>query len=335
MATIQDVARLAGVSTATVSRHLAGERVRRADAVASAVRQLDFTPSPTAQGLRMGRHKAIGVVVPDIANPFFAAVTRGIENILTPTGLQVVLANSGESVEREAELVVNLQRRVDGVILAPATETDSVPDYLAAAGTPVVFIDRLLRHNTVYDAVEVANVAGAGMAATHLVELGHREIAVISGPLTSTPGRERHEGVLARLGELGIAPRDEHVVIADFTESGGLLAMRQLLEQDARPTAVFVANNLMSIGALKAVREAGLRLPDDLSVIGFDDLDLGPLLDPPYTVIDRPTTAQGEAAAQLMLERLRDRDRPQQSLVMPVQLIVRGSTATALGEPDA
>lgn len=327
MANIRDVAKLAGVSTATVSRHLAGERVRRAEAVADAVRQLGFRPSPTARVLRTGRHMAVGVVVPDIANPFFAAVTRGIENILTPAGLQVALANSGENVEREAELVVNLQRRVDGVILAPATETDSAPDYLAAAGTPVVFIDRALRENTIFDVVEVDNLAGAATAATHLVELGHRSIGMISGPLTSTPGRERHEGMLARLAELGAPMRPEHIVIADFKESGGNRAMRQLIEQPERPTAVFIANNLMSIGGLKAVREAELRLPHDLSVIGFDDLDLGPLLDPPYTVIDRPTITQGEVAARLMLERLLERSRPQQSLVLPVELIVRGSTA--------
>ena len=331
MVNIQDVARLAGVSTATVSRYLAGERVRSAEAVADAVRELDFRPSQTARGLRTGRHMAVGVVVPDISNPFFAAVARGIENVLTPAGLQVALANSGESVEREAELVVNLQRRVDGVIIAPATETDSVPDHLAATGTPVVFIDRALRKNTVYDVVEVDNEAGAAAAATHLVELGHRSIGMISGPLTSTPGRERHEGMLARLAELGVPMREEHVVVADFKESGGRHAMRQLLELPNPPTAVFVANNLMSIGALKAVRELGLRLPRDLSVVGFDDLDLGPLLDPPYTVIDRPTTGQGEAAAHLMLERLSDHGRPQQSLVLPVEMIVRGSTAAPSG----
>ena len=324
---IQEVARRAGVSTATVSRYLAGEHVRRAEAVAAAVLELDYRPSPTARGLRMGRHLAVGVVVPDIANPFFAWVTRGIENVLAPAGLQVALSNSDESVQREAELVADLQRRVDGVILAPATETDSVPDYLAAAGTPVVFIDRGLRENTRFDVVEVDNSIGAAAVATHLAELGHRSIGMISGPLTSTPGRERHEGFLSRLGDLGHQIQPAHIVVADFKESGGKLAMVRLLDQAEPPTGVFVANNLMSIGALKAVREMGLRIPHDISVVGFDDLDLGPLLDPPFTVIERPTVTQGEVAARLMLERLRDPQRPQQSVVLPVQLIVRASTA--------
>lgn len=327
MTNIQDVARLAGVSTATVSRYLSGERVRSAQAIADAVRSLDYRPSATARGLRLGRHMAIGVVVPDIANPFFAAVTRGIENVLAPEGLHLALANSGESLGREAELVADLRGRVDGVILAPATETDTVPAHLAASGTPVVFVDRGLRDNGVFDVVEVDNRAGASAAASHLVGLGHTRVAVISGPLTSTPGRERHEGFLSALEGLGVTPVPAYVEVADFKEAGGYAAMARLLALPERPSAVFVSNNLMSIGALKAVRDGGLRVPEDISLVGFDDLDLGALLDPPYTVVDRPTVAQGEAAARLLLDRLRDPDRPQQSLLLPVRLVVRASTA--------
>ncbi|MBA2417826.1 MAG: LacI family DNA-binding transcriptional regulator [Nocardioidaceae bacterium] len=331
MANIQQVAQLAGVSTATVSRFLAGGRVRSAEAVAGALRQLDYRPSATARGLRTGRHMAVGVVVPDIANPFFAAVTWGIENVIAPAGLQVAIANSGESVSHEAELVGELRRRVDGVILSPATETDTVPKHLAASGIPVVFVDRKLRDSSDFDAVEVDNAAGAAAAANHLVDLGHRSIAMISGPLSCTPGRERHEGFLAALAERQVEVDAAHVEIADFKESGGNTAMRRLLDTDDRPSAVFVANNLMSIGALKAIRETGLGIPQEISIIGFDDLDLGPLLDPPFTVIDRPTIAQGEAAGRLMLERLSDPRRPRQSLVMPVELVRRASTAAPAG----
>lgn len=333
MANIQEVARLAGVSTATVSRFLAGGHVRAAEAVAAAVRELDYRPSATARGLRMGRHMAVGVVVPDISNPFFAAVTRGIENVIAPAGLQVAIANSSESVSREAELVGELQRRVDGVILAPATETDAVPQQLAASGIPVVFVDRGLRKSTTpFDFVEVDNSAGASAAANHLVDLGHRVIGMISGPLSCTPGRERYEGFLSALSERGIDIRPSNIEFADFKESGGNAAMRRLLDKSERPSAVFIANNLMSIGGLKAVRDLGLRIPDDLSVVGFDDLDLGPLLDPPYTVIDRPTITQGETAGRLMLERLQDPTRPHQSVVMPVSLLLRASTSPPSGD---
>ncbi|KQP64343.1 MULTISPECIES: LacI family DNA-binding transcriptional regulator [unclassified Nocardioides] len=335
MANIQDVARHAGVSTATVSRFLAGEHVRSHDAVAAAVEALDYRPSRTARGLRMGRHLAVGVVVPDITNPFFAAVTRGVEEVITPAGLQVVIANSGESVAREAELVGDLERRVDGIVLAPATETDVVPSRLAASGTPVVFVDRVVTSGSDVDSVEVDNAAGARLAAEHLLGLGHRAIAVISGPQTCTPGRERHEVFLAVLAEHGVVPAADHVEIADFTEAGGSAAMHRLLERPDRPTAVFVANNLMVVGALKAIRLRGLRLPDALSVVGFDDLDLGALLDPPLTVVDRPTVAQGAAAGRLMLARLEHPDQPRASLTLPVELVVRGSTAAPPRSPHA
>lgn len=334
MANIQDVARLAGVSTATVSRFLTGGRTRNAAAVAAAVEELDYRPSATARGLRSGRHMAVGVVVPDIANPFFASVTRGIEKVIAPAGLQVAIANSGESVAREAELVRELQRRVDGVILAPATETDAVPVQLAASGFPVVFVDRGLIGNRDFDVVEVDNSSGAAAAAAHLADLGHRSIGLISGPLTSTPGRERHEGFLVALAMRGMVPQPSHIQVADFKEVGGHAAMVRLLRQPHRPSAVFVANNLMSIGALKAIREFGLSIPREMSIVGFDDLDLAALLDPPFTVIDRPTIAQGEEAGRLMLERFRDPTRAYRSLVMPVELVVRASTAAHSGRTE-
>lgn len=334
MANIQDVARLAGVSTATVSRYLSGDHVRSADRVAAAVRELGFRPSLTARGLRTRRHLAVGVVVPDIANPFFAGVTRGIENVLAPEGLQLAIANSGESVRREAELVQDLQQRVDGILLAPATETDAVPLRLAESGLPVVFIDRGVEERGEFDMVKVANVSGAMQAVEHLADLGHRAIGLVSGPLTSTPGRERHDGFLAALEKRGIGSLQEHIQFADFQESGGYAAMRRVLELPEPPSAVFVANNLMSIGALKAARDLGLGVPRDVSVVGFDDLDLGSLLDPPFTVIDRPSIAQGEEAARLMVERLRDPGRPPRTVVMPVRLVVRASTAAPRRSDD-
>lgn len=330
MANIQAVARQAGVSTATVSRYLSGERVRSHERVAAAIEALDYQPSRTARGLRMGRHLAVGVVVPDITNPFFAAVTRGIEEVITPAGLQVVIANSSESVAREAELVRDLERRVDGILLAPATETDVVPSRLVASGTPVVFVDRLVTSSGDFDCVEVDNAAGARLAAEHLLDLGHRDIALVSGPQSCTPGRKRHEEFLAALAQRGLTPPPEHLEIADFTEAGGAAAMERLLDLPERPTAVFVANNLMVVGALKVIRARGLRIPEAISVIGFDDLDLGALLDPPLTVIDRPTLAQGAAAGRLMLARLDQPERPCESLTLPVELVVRGSTAAPL-----
>lgn len=330
MANIHDVARLAGVSTATVSRYLAGEHVRSAPAVAAAVKQLSYRPSITARNLRTGRHLAVGVVVPDIANPFFAAVTRGVENVVAPHGLQVAIANSGEDVQLEAEAVDALQRRVDGVILAPATETDVVPQRLASSGLPVVFVDRGVSGAN-FDLVEVDNADGARQAAEHLVRLGHRAIGLISGPLSSTPGRERHDAFLGALEAMGVQISAEYIELSDFKEAGGYAAMTRLLTLTDHPSAVFVSNNLMSIGALKAASDLGMRIPGDISMLGFDDLDLAPLLDPPYTVIDRPTITQGEEAGRLMIDRLTDPTRSPERVILPVRLVVRSSTAAPNG----
>lgn len=327
MSTIQDVARLAGVSTATVSRFLTGSPVRASARIAAVIAELGYRPSSIARGLRSGRHDTIGVVVPDVTNPFFAAVVRGIENVGSARGLRVLLGNSDEDLQREATLVEDLSRRVDGMILAPATEHDSIPAALTSAGVPVVLVDRGVQEGGRFDSVTVDNVTGARLAAEHLLGLGHRRIGVISGPLTATPGRERHETFLAVLAGAGADLDPALVQVANFREGGGRAATDRMLDLAEPPTALFVANNLMTVGALKALHARGVRVPIELSVVGFDDLDLGALLDPPLTVVDRPDITQGERAAAVLLERIDSGGGPAVHVELPVQLVVRASTS--------
>jgi len=333
VSTIQDVARLAAVSTATVSRYLSGEPVRASARIREVIAELGYRPSVVARGLRSGRHDTFGVVVPDVTNPFFAGVVRGIENVAGQRGVRVLLGNSDEDLTREATLVDDLSRRVDGMILAPATEHDDVPHVLASAGVPVVLLDRAVQVGGRFDSVTVDNIVGAKLAARHLLGLGHRRIATISGPLTSTPGRERHEAFLDELGAGGADLESALVEVADFREAGGRAAASRLLSLTQPPTALFVANNLMTVGALKALRALGVRVPEEVSVLGFDDLDLGALLDPPLTVIDRPTVEQGERAATVLVDRINAGAGPAVHVVLPVQLLVRQSTARPRRDP--
>lgn len=333
MVNIQDVAKAAGVSTASVTRYLAGQRIRSEEAVRGAIETLGYRPSQVARSLKSGRHHSIGVIVPDVSNPFFAALVKGIEREVRPHGLQVILGNSDEDAEREASLVRELAQRTDGIIMAPLSETDRIPHELMDAGTPLVFVDREISTGPDVDRVLVENADGVRQAVDHLVGLGHTRIGTISGRLDSTPGRVRHEAFTASLEAHGLSPLDELVRLGDFREASGREQMTALWNLPEPPTAVFVANNLMTTGALVALRELGVRVPQQISIVGFDDLPLAPLLDPPLTVVARDDVGQGVAAARLLVARLSSAEpTPTSRLALPVELVVRGSTAAPSSE---
>jgi len=327
VATIVNVALAAGVSTATVSRFLRGEPVRSADAIRTAVASLGYRPAVAARSLRSGIHYAVAMIVPDIVNPYFASLTKGVESVFRDTSYRVFLCNTDESTAIEDAVLDELRHRVDGIILAPAAEQEQVPVQLREQGMPIVLVDRDLADKS-FDSVLVDNAGGAAAAARHLRTLGHARIAMISGQLVNTPGRTRFDGFVDELARTGRAPAADLVEVADFRESGGHAAMLRLMALPEPPTAVFCANNAMTIGALKALAALGIEVGSQVSLIGFDDLDLGSLLRPPLTVIDRPSEAQGAAAARLLLRRLRgDVASEPERIVLPTRLVVRGSCA--------
>lgn len=321
------------MSRSTVSRYLRGHRVRSAAAIRDAVSALDFEPNPLARSLKSGTTRAIGVVVPDVTNPFFAAVVKGVEAVARREGYRIYLGNTDESVECENEVLGGLVGVVDGLILAPATEQDETPLALRRAGVPVVFLDREIEGSGDFDSVLVDNAGGAAAAVRHLVTLGHERIGFISGPLDTTPGRGRHEGFQAALAAAGLEPDPSLLYQGDFRQESGYQGALRLLALEQPPTAIFAANNLMSIGALRAFHDMGVRPPGDVSFVGFDDLDLGELLAPALTVVDRPTDEQGALAARLLLNRLGGRAAAGPSrVVLQTRLLVRGSTS-APGAP--
>jgi LacI family transcriptional regulator len=325
MANIGDVARRANVSIATVSRYLRGYRVRSEDVIREAIAYYDYLPTAAARSLRSGVHLAIAVVVPDISNPFFAALVKGIESVFRPGPYSLFLSNTDESSDVEDALLADIVRRVDGIILVPATEQHATPTCVREAGLPLVFVDREMPGEG-FDCVMVDNVGGARAAARHLLGLGHEKIAIISGPLNTTPGRGRYEGFVDELAAWDLPLAEEYCKLADFREPSGYEAMLQLLALPDRPTAVFSANNVMTVGALKALHGMRVSVPQDMSIIGFDDLDFATLLSPPLTVIQRPMVEQGVLSARLLLTRLTDQtsDGPQQ-VILSTQLVERGS----------
>lgn len=326
MATIADVAKRAGVSTATVSRHLAGQRVREASAVQASIDALEFRASQVARSLKSGVTRTIGLVVPDVSNPFFAAVAKGVESVSRQLGLNVFLSNTDEDVELENGVLQELIGRVDGVILVPAREEADNTEALRRAGVPIVLLDRWLNNADDLDSVLVDSHGGASQAARYLLNLGHRRIGLISGPLDTTPGRERHNGFVEVLESAGVEAEPALVQMGDFKVDSGYQATLRLLGLPSGVTAIFAANNLMSIGMLRALHHMGVRVPDEVSVIGFDDLELAELLSPPLSVVSRPAVEQGVLAMRLLSNRIEGKGPgKRQHLVLDTGLTVRGS----------
>lgn len=326
--TISQVAARAGVSTTTVSRFLNGERVGAGEAISDAIVELRFSRSRAARSLKTGLTHSIGVVVPDITNPFFAAVVKGAESVSRQGDYNIFISNTEESQEREEAVLLDLVGRVDGVILAAATEPSEMAAVLREPTMPMVFLDRELDGTDAFDSVLVDNEGGARAAVEHLLELGHTRIGLISGPLDTTPGRGRHDGFVVAHERAGVEVDPALVQQGDFRREGGYQAMLRLLALERPPTAVFSGNNLMTIGALCALDAMRVSIPRDLSLIGFDDLELAELLSPPLTVVDRPMEEQGALAMRLLLGRIESREpvAPQQ-IVLETQLRVRASTA--------
>jgi LacI family transcriptional regulator len=335
MATIHDVAREAGVAASTVSRHINGHRVRRAAAIDAAIASLGFTLSASARNLRRGTTDAIAMVVPDIENPFYAATVAGAEAVARANGLRLFLCNTDENVEIERAVLADVIQQVDGVILVPATDASSTSLFEGPRGLPLVLMDREVAGPARFDTVVIDNHRGGEAAARHLLALGHRDVALLSGPLSATQGAAREAGFLDAMARGGAAVASRRIERGNFREDGGYQGALNLLTVPDRPSALFVINNMMAAGTLRAVHDLGLRLPDDLSLICFDQLPLHGVLSPRPTFIARPMHEQGAMAMRLMLTRVRSPDSAPapRRLVMPVELVVGGSTAARATAP--
>ena len=325
---MKDVARHAGVSVATVS-HVLNDTRRVAPAtharVLAAIEQLGYESNMLARGLRTKRTMIIGLLVSDIQNPFFTSAVRGVEDAALPRGYHVVLCNTDEDLQREDEYLRELRKRqVDGLILASSAPRLQPVHQPWSFDRPVVFMDREVA-GVQGGSIRVDNVKGMHLAAEHLVQLGHSRIAMVSGPLDKISGYERYHGLRKALADLGLNLDDELVRFGDFRLDGGKRAAADLFAVSPPPTAVVVANNLMTLGCLLALRELGWQVPRDISVLGFDDMDWAPLMNPPLTTIKQPTYQMGEEAVEMLFEQMRG-EEPRHVFLDP-RLIVRQSTA--------
>jgi len=331
--TIKDVARLADVSTATVShvindtRYVSDELRGR---VLDAMETLDYRPNVLAQGLRGGETHTIGLVVPDNANPFFAEVSRAVEDVGFARGYSVILCNTRDDLGRErAYIDLLVAKQVDGIIFIAAGDHHEHLDELTRRNVPLVLADRDV-DLTDADVVLVNNERGGYEATKHLLDLGHRRIGCIAGPSEATPSADRVAGYGRALQEAGLPLSEGLIETGDFRYQGGEAAAERLLAGAAHPSAIFACNDLMAIGALRAIRKAGLDVPGDISVVGYDDIPLASAMSPALTTAAQPVDQLGALSTELLLSRIEDGAvGTAQRITLETTLVVRGSSGPA------
>lgn len=328
-AKIEDVARQAGVSTATVSRVLSGKPYVSAELrgrVLGAVQDLNYRPSRVARSLRVQRSSIIGLIISDIQNPFFTSVVRAVEDVAYSREHSVFLCNSDEDAAKETMYIeLMLAEHVAGIIVSATAADNPVYRRLVEARVPVVAIDRRVTAAEM-DTVVLDNVAAAYQVVSHLVEQGHRRIGAVLGTPGSSTGEERRVGYLRAMQahKLPIDPGLVRIVMPRVVV--GYEATRDLLELAEPPTAIFTGNNLLTIGALQAIHELGLRIPEQVALAAFDEVEWTVFLKPALTVVAQPTYEMGRTAAELLLRRIATPDSLPQEVTLSHQLIVRDSS---------
>lgn len=327
--TIEDVAKLAKVSIATVSRVInnqGGVRKTTEERIIKAVNELGYIRSAVARSMKRKETNTIGIIVPDIKNPFFPLMVAGIEQKARGKGLYTILSSTNESPIVEEEIVkIFIERGVDGVIITTANETGDHIRLLRDQRIPVVAVDRDIKLFDV-DTVLVDNINGSYQAIQHLILQGHERIAIVCGPQNTTPGYERFLGYKKALEEYGIPVDTSLIIQGDFMEGSGYKATQELFSLNDKPTAIFSSNNLMTIGCMKALMDLDWKLGEAVSFVGFDDVDIATFIKPKLTVVSRSMNTLGEMAFQLLYERIHAKENlPKREYLISPELKIRDS----------
>lgn len=334
--TLRDVAAEVGMHPATVSRALNPETVSLVNPTTAARIQkvadrLGYAVNPVARSLKTNRSATVGVLIPDLTNPLFPPVVRGIEDTLTAAGYTALIANTDGDLAKESTLATVMRsRQVEGFIVATAMRQHPLLEKLATEGIPLVFVNRKV-DGLVASTVAGDDVQGIALAVAHLVELGHTRIAHLAGPQSTSAGLIRLEQFKSSMRQHGLDPDPKLIVECErFQEEDGATGMRGLLDTAGEFTGVVAANDLLALGTYDVFAERGIHCPDDYSVIGFNDMPFIDKVSPPLTTVHVPHYQIGAEAARLLLDKLRDKQASDKSVLLPVNLRVRGSTAPPL-----
>ncbi len=329
MTTIREVAKKAGVSPTSVSHVVNNTRFVSEDIrerVLAAMRELNYRPNALARSLRRGETHTLGLILPDSANPFFAEVGHAIEAAAFALGYSVILCNTDNDEAKEhlyTEVLENKQ--LDGIIFVGAGEDRESISELVKNGLPLVVVDRDMG-NLGLDIVTTENYQGGFLATQHLLSLGHQIIGCITGPSNITPSADRVTGYRAALQQAGHPVNESLLVRGDFHAPSGHSAALQLLQLTPHPTAIFVCNDMMAIGALRAASQLGLSVPEDVAIVGFDDIELASYISPSLTTVAQPKLEIGQLAVKLLFERMGDPSLPPRHTVLSTTLVIRESS---------
>ncbi len=332
-ATLIDVARRAGVHPSTASRALNGHSRGKVSpatvaAVLDAARRLGYEPNALARGLKMSRTFTIGMLVPDLTNPLFPPIVRGLEDRLRDSGCTLVLANTDNDDDKERSLLRTMTtRRVDGLILATARRDYPLLAEIERAGVPTVLVNRTTDEPTV-SAVLGDDHSGVGQAVRHLVSLGHTKIAFVGGTQTVSTGLVRHHSFVSWMRHEGLEADPERIVFARwFREDRGADAFEELLGRGVEVTAAVCGNDLIALGGYTVLRSLGIRCPEDVSIVGYNDTPFNDKFSPPLTSVRLPHYQMGYRAADILVKSIEDPGGPPADIRLKPELVVRGSTA--------
>lgn len=336
---MQDVAFEAGVSSATVSRVLAGLKAGTSEATALHVlqtaRQLGYVVNSVAASLRKEKTYSVGLILADIANPFFAGLARGVEDILRPEGFSILLANTDNKVEEETRLLrLMMEKQVDAVIMSSSASTNDHILSAMAHGLKVILVDSEIK-DTAVDTIVVDNRQGAQNAIDYLIRQGHENIAIVTGSLQASFDQERLAGYYDAFSAQGLTVPEHLIFSSDSTYEGGRRAVKSLLQNNRDISAFFITNNLMTMGTITELVEQGFIIPDDFSLVGFDDMEWYSIFKPAITAIRQPIYQLGRIAAERLLKTLSADIPPSpERIVLNTELLLRNSVASRPVHPD-
>lgn len=327
--TIKDVAQAAGVSIATVSRILNGQSGVSPGLIAQvqlAVEELDYQPNAVARALKVQESRSLGLIIPDIENPFFPALVRGVEDYAQQKGYALILCNTDGRPEEEAKYIkFLLSKQVDGILCVANLSYDEHSAWLQQVAVPIVLLDRRIA-GAPFSTVLVDNTKGAAMAVEHLIQQGRRRIAMIGGKVQSPTNIERAEGYIQTLMRHGLPYSNELIVNADFTFEGGFAACKALIDRGKNFDAVFAANDMMAIGVIECLTQHHIQVPEDVAVVGFDNIRMAGWYKPALSTISQPVYEMGQLAVKMVLEQMMDNTVEAQTVMLTPELIIRHSS---------